>query len=108
MRGPPTSLTCPGSNGSIMRPSAAIRRIQRSDLMDTEDAHVFCTTILGNLEVISRCDSAIFTAQRRAIRRYKSAPRATQAGTTEGAPASGQLQYAPSIVPRQGSDAPEC
>src|SRR5712664_3003712 len=33
------------------------------------DGHVFCTTILGNLEVMSRCDSAILTAQRRAMRR---------------------------------------
>src|SRR5205807_9597203 len=31
------------------------------------DGHVFCTTILGNLELMSRCDSAILTAQRRAM-----------------------------------------
>ena len=30
-------------------------------------AQVFCTTMLGNFEVMSRCESAIFTAQRRAI-----------------------------------------
>ena len=30
---------------------------------------VFCTTMFGNLEVMSFCDSAIFTAQRRAMRR---------------------------------------
>src|SRR3990172_2570637 len=33
MRLPPTSLTCPGSNGSILRCSAAMRRIHLSDLM---------------------------------------------------------------------------
>ena len=30
---------------------------------------VFWTTMLGNLEVMSRCDSAILTAQRRAMLR---------------------------------------
>src|SRR5207237_7787764 len=33
------------------------------------DAHVFWTTMFGNLELMSRCSSAIFTAQRRAMRR---------------------------------------
>src|SRR6266571_3428812 len=33
MRWPLSSFTCPGSNGSIMRRSAAIRRIHLSDLM---------------------------------------------------------------------------
>src|SRR5690606_3357501 len=33
MRRPSTSFTCPGSNGSIMPCSSAMRRIQRSDLM---------------------------------------------------------------------------
>jgi hypothetical protein len=32
-------------------------------------AQVFWTTMFGNLEVMSRCDSAILTAQRRAMRR---------------------------------------
>ena len=32
-------------------------------------AQVFWTTMFGNLDVMSRCDSAIFTAQRRAMRR---------------------------------------
>ena len=32
-------------------------------------AQVFWTTMFGNLDVMSRCDSAILTAQRRAMRR---------------------------------------
>ena len=32
-------------------------------------AQVFCTTMFGNFDVMSFCSSAIFTAQRRAMRR---------------------------------------
>lgn len=35
--------------------------------LSTLDSYVFCTTILGNLELMSRAFSAIFTATRRAM-----------------------------------------
>src|SRR5258708_17549964 len=64
------------------------------------DAHVFCTTILGNFEVMSRCDSAIFTAQRPAIRREISAPRAPRSRTPPGFPGAAPPRNPPSRRPR--------
>src|SRR5260221_12652485 len=48
MRWPFTSLTWPGSNGSIMRCSAAIRRIHLSDLMLIRSAR---SGVLGHDDV---------------------------------------------------------
>jgi hypothetical protein len=72
MRWPFPSFTCPGSNGSIMRCSAAMRRIHLSDLMliGARPVQVFLeTTMFGNFEVMSLADSAIFTASLRPIAR---------------------------------------
>ena len=54
-------------------PGARIGVIARESRFEVdgavEAAQVFWTTMFGNLDVMSRCSSAIFTAQRRAILR---------------------------------------
>ena len=65
---PSTSRTWPGSNGSIIRVAAAIRRIHLSDLI-TSGAYVFWTTMLGNFAEKSSAFCATKIAILRAISR---------------------------------------
>ena len=46
---------------------ARVRVIAREARVQVAEIQVFWTTMFGNLDVMSRCSSAIFTAQRRAI-----------------------------------------
>jgi len=50
--------------------------------------------MFGNFEVMSRCDSAIFTAQRRPMRRLTAASGQSGSDTTVGLPESAWLRIA--------------